>query len=104
MAIAVGTAPGVPRWKQPTKAQWLAWWAGGLGWTRDAFDFTIFLLIMVPIAKEFNVSLAEVTAVVIAGFAPSFRFPVRYFVSLVIALLLGPETKGKALVADLVVA
>jgi len=34
-----------------------------LGWTLDAFDFTIFLLIMVPISKEFNVSLTAVTAV-----------------------------------------
>ena len=41
----------------------MAWWAGWLGWTLDAFDFTVFLLIMVPIAKEFNVSLTEVTAV-----------------------------------------
>jgi SHS family lactate transporter-like MFS transporter len=41
----------------------MAWWAAWLGWTLDAFDFTIFLLIMVPIAKEFNVSLTEVTAV-----------------------------------------
>ena len=37
--------------------------AAWLGWTLDAFDFTIFLLIMVPIAKEFNVPLVEVTAV-----------------------------------------
>jgi SHS family lactate transporter-like MFS transporter len=41
----------------------VAWWAAWLGWTLDAFDFTVFLLIMVPIAKEFNVPLTEVTAV-----------------------------------------
>jgi SHS family lactate transporter-like MFS transporter len=29
----------------------------------DAFDFTAFLLIMVPIAKEFHVPLTEVTVV-----------------------------------------
>ena len=62
MSTSVGSAP-VPWWKEPTKDQWLAWWAAWLGWTLDAFDFTIFLLIMVPIAKEFNVSLTEVTAV-----------------------------------------
>ncbi len=63
MATAVGTASAIPWWKEPTKDQWLAWWAGWLGWTLDAFDFTVFLLIMVPIAKEFGVSLTEVTAV-----------------------------------------
>jgi len=34
-----------------------------LGWTLDAFDFTIFLLIMVPISQEFNVPLTAVAAV-----------------------------------------
>jgi SHS family lactate transporter-like MFS transporter len=53
----------VPWWREPTREQWLAWWAAWLGWTLDAFDFTIFLLIMVPIAKEFNVSITQVTAV-----------------------------------------
>jgi SHS family lactate transporter-like MFS transporter len=57
-------APGqVPWWKEPTKDQWMAWIAAWLGWTLDAFDFTIFLLIMVPIAESFNVPLIEVTAV-----------------------------------------
>ena len=51
----------MPWWKEPTKDQWLAWWAAWLGWTLDAFDFTVFLLIMVPIANEFNVPLTEVT-------------------------------------------
>jgi hypothetical protein len=37
--------------------------AAWLGWTLDAFDFTIFLLIMVPIAETFHVPLIEVTAV-----------------------------------------
>ena len=53
----------VPWWKEPTKDQWHAYVAAWLGWTLDAFDFTIFLLIMVPIAQEFNVPLTEVTAV-----------------------------------------
>src|SRR5438445_8711636 len=63
MAAIVETTRSVPWWKEPTKDQWMAWWAGWLGWTLDAFDFTVFLLIMVPISKEFNVSLTEVTAV-----------------------------------------
>src|SRR6201987_6140829 len=56
--------PGqVPWWKEPTRDQWVAWIAAWLGWTLDAFDFTIFLLIMVPIAETFHVPLIEVTAV-----------------------------------------
>ena len=50
-------------WREPTKDQWLAYVAAWLGWTLDAFDFTVFLLIMVPIAKEFHVPLTEVTVV-----------------------------------------
>src|ERR1700757_4454851 len=53
-------APGqVPWWKEPTKEQWYAWVAAWLGWTLDAFDFTVFLLIMVPISQEFGVPLRE---------------------------------------------
>src|ERR1700740_3209349 len=56
--------PGqVPWWREPTTDQWVSWIAAWLGWTLDAFDFTIFLLIMVPIAETFNVPLIEVTAV-----------------------------------------
>src|SRR5438874_12206307 len=60
---AVETVDNIPWWKEPTKDQWLAWVAAWLGWTLDAFDFTIFLLIMLPIAQEFNVPLTAVTAV-----------------------------------------
>src|SRR5262244_3436976 len=60
---AVDTAKNIPWWKEPTKDQWLAWVAAWLGWTLDAFDFTIFLLIMLPISQEFNVPLTAVTAV-----------------------------------------
>src|SRR6201986_965656 len=56
--------PGqAPWWKEPTKDQWVAWIAAWLEWPLDAFDFTIFLLIMVPIAESFHVPLIEVTAV-----------------------------------------
>src|SRR5690349_16262880 len=56
-------AAAIPWWKEPTRDQWMAWIAAWLGWTLDAFDFTIFLLIMVPIAQTFHVPLVEVTAV-----------------------------------------
>src|SRR6201981_716513 len=62
-AVETETANIIPWWKEPTKDQWLAWSAAWLGWTLDAFDFTIFLLIMLPISQECNVPLTAVTAV-----------------------------------------
>jgi len=62
MAV-IDTARPVPWWKEPTKDQWLAWVAAWLGWTLDSFDFTIFLLIMVPISQEFGVPLTDVAVV-----------------------------------------
>ena len=56
-------ASNIPWWKEPTRDQWYAYVAAWLGWTLDAFDFTIFLLIMLPISKEFGVPLTAVTAV-----------------------------------------
>jgi SHS family lactate transporter-like MFS transporter len=53
----------LPWWKEPTKDQWYAYIAAWLGWTLDAFDFTVFLLIMLPISQEFGVPLTAVTAV-----------------------------------------
>jgi MFS transporter, SHS family, lactate transporter len=50
-------------WKEPTKDQWFAWLAAYLGWMLDAFDFTVFLFIMAPIAREFGVSVTAVAAV-----------------------------------------
>ena len=52
-----------PWWKEPTKDQWYAYIAAWLGWKLDAFDFTIFLLIIAPVADEFNVLLTAVAAV-----------------------------------------
>ena len=63
MSVAADTTKRVPWYKEPTKDQWLAWVAAWLGWTLDAFDFTMFLLIMVPISKEFNVPLTDVAFV-----------------------------------------
>lgn len=63
MEAAIPQTGTVPWWKEPTRDQWLAWVAAWLGWTLDAFDFTIFLLIMLPIAQSFHVPLIAVTAV-----------------------------------------
>jgi SHS family lactate transporter-like MFS transporter len=63
MDRAAGSVATMPWWREPTKDQWLAWTAGWLGWTLDAFDFTMFLLIMVPISKEFGVPLTSVAFV-----------------------------------------
>src|SRR5258708_757493 len=60
MSITSNSSSEIPWWKEPSKEQWKAWIAAWLGWTLDAFDFTIFLLIMVPIAKEFDVPLTEI--------------------------------------------
>jgi len=59
----IASAQTIPWWKEPTKEQWHAWVAAWLGWTLDAFDFTIFLLVMLPISQDFNVPLTAVTAV-----------------------------------------
>ncbi len=58
-----GVAATKAWWREPTKDQWFAYCAAWLGWTLDAFDFTVFLLIMTDIAKEFGVQIIEVTAV-----------------------------------------
>src|SRR6476646_4991476 len=63
MSGYAGNAANVPWWKEPTKDQWYAYCAAWLGWTLDAFDFTVFLLIMAPIAQEFGVPLIDVTAI-----------------------------------------
>src|SRR6476619_802888 len=61
--MSATTANTTPWWKEPTKDQWLAWVAAWLGWTLDSFDFTIFLLLMVPLAQDFNVPLVDVNFV-----------------------------------------
>jgi SHS family lactate transporter-like MFS transporter len=63
MAIVADAAVSIAWWKEPTRDQWFAWIAAWLGWMLDAFDFTIFLLIMAPIATEFGVSVTAVAAV-----------------------------------------
>ncbi|HVY14504.1 MAG TPA: MFS transporter [Rhodopila sp.] len=63
MSYAQGARPA-PWWREPTKDQWYAFIAAWLGWTLDAFDFTVFLFLLVPIAKEFH---ADLTLVVLVG-------------------------------------
>src|SRR5689334_13804586 len=43
--------------------------AGFLGWTLDAFDFFVLTFVLVPIAKEFHVSLVEMAATITASLA-----------------------------------
>jgi SHS family lactate transporter-like MFS transporter len=62
MAV-IETVKPTPWWREPTKDQWYAWIAAWLGWTLDSFDFTIFLLIMLPISQEFAVPLTDVAVV-----------------------------------------
>ncbi|MDR3534643.1 MAG: MFS transporter [Rhodopila sp.] len=62
-AAGTNASKSIAWWREPTKDQWLAWWAAWLGWTLDAFDFTVFLLIMVPISQEFGVPLTAVALV-----------------------------------------
>src|SRR5207244_6420147 len=64
MAIAAAeAAQPIAWWREPTKDQWYAYVAAWAGCPFDAFDFTAFLLIIAPIAKEFGVPVSEVAAV-----------------------------------------
>src|SRR5208282_5565614 len=63
MATVLQPTTTIPWWREPTRDQWYAWWAAWLGWTLDGFDFTVYLLIMVPVSKEFHVSLTAATLV-----------------------------------------
>ncbi|WP_158932799.1 MFS transporter [Acidisphaera sp. S103] len=63
MSYVSKAGDAVPWWREPTKDQWYAFIAAWLGWTLDAFDFTVFLVIMVAIAKEFHEPLTAVTIV-----------------------------------------
>src|ERR1700740_3007131 len=63
MAMVAEAVRPIPCWKEPTKDKGYAYCPAWLGWTLDAFDFTVFLLIMAPIAQEFGVPLIDVTAI-----------------------------------------
>lgn len=55
-------AAAQPWWKEPTKDQWAAFGAAWFGWVLDAFDFTVFLLVMPAIMKEFDASATSTAA------------------------------------------
>ncbi|MDR3533729.1 MAG: MFS transporter, partial [Rhodopila sp.] len=63
MSFSSRSSMAVPWWREPTKDQWYAFIAAWLGWTLDAFDFTVFLVLLVAIAREFNAPLTAVTIV-----------------------------------------
>ena len=48
-------------WREPTRPQWVTFLAAWSGWVLDGFDFTIFLLAMSEIVKEFGVSYVATT-------------------------------------------
>jgi SHS family lactate transporter-like MFS transporter len=52
----------MPWWREPTKPQWFAFAAAWFGWVLDAFDFTIFLLVMPEIARELGVHTLATTS------------------------------------------
>src|SRR5881227_842328 len=126
--MAAVDAGRVAWWREPTKDQWYAWWAAWLGWTLDAFDFTVFLLIIKPIADEFGVPTTEVAIVftltlwmrlvgaVASGWLADrigrktpLMISILWYsvcnlfagIMFIITLLFSPETKGKDLVAQI---
>jgi SHS family lactate transporter-like MFS transporter len=57
-------------WREPDRAQWCAFGAAWAGWVLDAFDFTIFVLVMPNIAREFGVaSVATAGSITLTLFA-----------------------------------
>lgn len=50
-----------PWWREPTAQQWTTLGAAWVGWLLDAFDFTLFVLVMPLIAKEFGVTFVSTT-------------------------------------------
>ena len=44
-------------WREPTRGQWFTFLAAWVGWVLDAFDFTIFLLVMPAMSREFRVGV-----------------------------------------------
>jgi SHS family lactate transporter-like MFS transporter len=44
-------------WREPTKGQWCTFLAAWVGWVLDAFDFTIFLLVMPQMARDLGVGV-----------------------------------------------
>jgi SHS family lactate transporter-like MFS transporter len=53
-----------PWWREPTRDNWTAFGAAWLGWVLDAFDFTIYLLVMPMIAREFGATTTQTAGVI----------------------------------------
>jgi SHS family lactate transporter-like MFS transporter len=62
MPTSVRAGRHIAWWQEPTREQWHAWVAAWLGWTLSSFDFTIFVFIMLPIARSSMSALTAVTA------------------------------------------
>jgi SHS family lactate transporter-like MFS transporter len=75
-AIERAVMTETPWWKEPTRRQWYAFAAAWSGWVLDAFDFTIFFLVMKEIGEEFGVSTlattGSITLTLIARLAGGF--------------------------------
>src|SRR5260221_7218456 len=56
-----GSMTDATRSPDRTRAHWAAFIAAWFGWVLDAFDFTIYLLVMSQIATEFHISTAAVS-------------------------------------------
>src|SRR5690242_6327285 len=56
MSTAEATAPW---WKDITKKQWYALWAGMLGWGLDAFDVMLYAFALTSILKEWGLTAAQ---------------------------------------------
>ncbi|HYV45313.1 MAG TPA: MFS transporter [Myxococcaceae bacterium] len=50
------TESAVPWWKEPTRGQWMSFLAAWIGWVMDAFDFTIYILVVPDIVKDVGVT------------------------------------------------
>lgn len=57
----MSTTKQVPWWREPTRAQWSSFLAAWTGWVLDAFDFTIFLLVMQDISKDMGVGITALS-------------------------------------------
>jgi len=58
MSEAVAERAGGPWWKDITRKQWYALFAGQAGWALDAFDVMLYAFVLTTIMKEWNSSPA----------------------------------------------
>jgi len=58
MSEAIAVRSAVPWWKEITRKQWYALFAGQAGWALDAFDVMLYAFVLTTIMKEWNSSPA----------------------------------------------